>query len=105
MSRPETGRGNAGGCTDSSAQQLERRSNIQLCRKLGPVLNKAEARFGLDAHQVVNGFLRRRDVVMGDLDPQHGALFRVHGGFLELRRVHFAKAFEAANVDPFRVEV
>src|SRR5262245_52536599 len=66
--------------------------------ELGALLDEAEARFGFGAHQAVDGGSGRRFIVE-HLDPEQGALPRVHGGFLELRGHHFAEALEATDLD------
>src|SRR5690349_13788413 len=75
-------------------------SDIQLpgFRELGALLDEAEARLRLGTHEAVHRRLGRR-LVVEHLDPEQGALPRVHGGLLQLRGHHFAEALEAADLD------
>src|SRR6185436_19072396 len=61
--------------------------------------DEAEARFGLGAHQAVDGSLRRGCVVLRYLDPEQRALSRVHRRFLQLRGHHLAEALETPDLD------
>ena len=71
----------------------------RLVGELGALLDEIEARFGLGAHQPLDGFFGSFMVVGNKLHPKQHALVRVHGGFFKLRRHHFAEPLEAADLD------
>src|SRR6476646_1160723 len=52
------------------------------------LLNELEARFGLGAHQSLDGVRSALSRIFRESDTQQQALRRVHGGFLELRGHH-----------------
>ncbi len=62
----------------------------------GAFLDEPETRFGLGAHERVHRGTCRFGV-LDHLDAQESAVGRIHGGFLELLRQHFAKTLEAAD--------
>ena len=74
-------------------------SDIQIVGEGGAVLDEAEARLGLGAHQRVDRFADGRAVAVADLHLQQRALLRVHRRLFELRGVHLAEALEAADLD------
>src|SRR5690606_22588424 len=72
-------------------------SDVEVVSELGALLDEAETRIGLVAHQVLD---RPAGVgVLDDGDAQERAPGGVHGGFPELRWHHLAKALEAADLD------
>src|SRR5580700_5888234 len=87
----------------SMAQECKIRRNLNVERglvgELGAFLDEIETCFGLGAHQPFDRFFRGLLVFGDELDPKQHALFRVHGGFFQLRRHHLAEALEAADLD------
>ena len=71
----------------------------RLVGEFGAFLDEFETRFGLGAHQPLDGLFGVLAVVGDQRDPKQRALLRVHGGFLELRRHHLAEPLEAADLD------
>jgi len=74
-------------------------SNKSSPAKLRPLLNKLKPRFRLVAHQPLDRFIGVLAVAFHHRDLKQGALLRVHGGFLQLRRHHLAEPLEAADFD------
>ena len=74
-------------------------SSTSVVGEFGALLDEAEARFGLGAHQRVDRVLGAASIASDHVDPEQRALPRVHGGFLELRGHHLAQALEAADLD------
>src|SRR3954463_11407252 len=68
-----------------------------LVGKFRPLLDELEAHLRLVAHEALDRALGVLALVLDHHDAQQGALARIHGGFLELARHHFAEALEAAD--------
>ncbi len=73
--------------------------NIQRSYRQGVPFDKIPAAFDFFAHELVEDVVGLACVL--DPDLEEAAFFRVHGGFPELFRVHFAKALVPLDVDAF----
>ena len=70
----------------------------------GVFLDIAEAEFRLLAHEGFDAVVDLALVTRLDQNAGEGPSGRVHGGFLELGRVHLAQALEAAHLDLLALE-
>src|SRR5688572_11688450 len=82
------------------------RSDVQVARELRVLLDELETQLRLAAHQAldqVRGVARFLalflDIAVRHAHAQQHAVLRVHGGLLEIVRLHLAQALEAAYLD------
>src|SRR5690606_12033881 len=74
-------------------------SDIQILGERRTLLDEAETRLRLRAHEIVHRLGNLAAVAVTDFDAQKGAPLRIHGGFLELSGIHLTEALEAADLD------
>src|SRR6266487_1388678 len=74
-------------------------SNIQIHDFQRVVLDELAARFDVFAHERRENIFSRDGILQ--LHPEERAGLRVHGGFPELRRIHFAEALEPRDREIF----
>src|SRR5690606_38531717 len=80
-------------------RRLACRSDIEVRRLQGVVLDERPAWFDHVAHQRAENLIGGHGVL--DADLQQPARLRVHGGFPQLFRIHLAQALEALDLAAF----
>lgn len=79
----------------ASYRAVSRRLNIDICRFQGVLFDEGTTWFNRIAHQGREQLVCSNRVFNGH--AQHATAFRIHGGFPQLLRVHFAQTFIALD--------